>query len=181
MAGHSKWSNIKNRKAAVDKKRGKIFSKLSRQIRIAVKEGKSGDPETNPTLRTLIDKARAANMPKDNIQKAINRGLGKSASGAALQETVYEGFGPGGVGILVVTVTDNANRTLSEIRQLFDQANGSLGAPGSVQYMFERDQTGEYRCTIPVPVTDQAVKTQLEALLEKLEDHEDVEEVYSAA
>src|SRR3989304_3111017 len=134
MSGHSKWSNIKNQKAAADAKKGKIFGLLARQIRNAVKEGGSGDPQSNATLRTLLEKSRAENMPKEKVQRAIDVGLGKGAGGE-LKEIVYEGFGPGGVGFLVAVVTNNANRTTSEIREIFSRAGGSIGAPPSVMSM----------------------------------------------
>lgn len=178
MAGHSKWNNIKNRKGAADKKRAKIFSQLSKQIRTAVKEGKSGDPQSNPALRLAMDKARQANMPKENIQKAIDKGLGKSSSGATIQEIMYEGFGPGGVGVLVEAVTDNANRTSSEIKFIFSRAGGSLGGPGTVSYMFERAANGEYSSTVPMEVDDQT-QEKIESLVETLEENDDVEGVYT--
>lgn len=178
MAGHSKWNNIKNKKGAADKKRAKIFTQLSKQIRTAVKEGKSGDPQANPALRLAMDKARQANMPKENIQKAIDKGLGKSSSGAAIQEILYEGFAPGGVGVLVEAVTDNPNRTSSEIKYIFSRASGSLGGPGTVSYMFERDAKGEYRSTVPMNVDDEILE-KVEALIETLEENDDVESVYT--
>lgn len=180
MAGHSKWANIKHKKSAEDKKRAKAFSKISRKIRSAVKESGSGDPEVNVALRTLLDKAKAVNMPKDNIQKAIDAGLGKGANGP-MEEILYEGFGPDGIGLMIVCLTDNRNRTASEIRNILSQAGGSLGAPGSVKYMFERDQEGGYRCTIPLqPQSDQQAQ-KLEKLIEEVEEQEDVEAVYCVA
>lgn len=180
MAGHSKWNNIKNRKNAVDAKRGKAFSQISKLIRAAVREGGSDDPQFNPTLRTILDKARAANMPKDNIQRAIDRGMGRSSSGATLQEIVYEGFGPGGVAILAVAVTDNANRTAGEIRFMFSKAGGSLAGPGSAMYMFERDGEGGYTCTMPMQEVSDADATNVSELVESLLGCEDIEDVYTA-
>lgn len=180
MAGHSKWANIKNRKGAQDAKKGKIFSQMSKNIKIAVKEGKSGDVNTNAALRLAIDKARAANMPKENIQRAIDRGLGKSATGAAIQEVIYEGYGPQGVGLVIVALTDNTQRTSSSIKNLVSKAGGSLGGPGSVMYMFERNQDGDYVCTMPMAVDDEAVVKKIEDLMDKLREDEDVEDVYSA-
>ncbi len=139
MSGHSKWSTIKHKKGALDAKRGKLFSQLSKNIRIAVKEGKSGEPDKNPTLRLAVDKARGANMPNENIKRAIDRALGVG-KGGALEEILYEGYGPGGVGILVVVVTDNKMRTASEIRSLFDKNGGSLGGPGAGSFMVDRVQ-----------------------------------------
>jgi YebC/PmpR family DNA-binding regulatory protein len=178
MAGHSKWNNIKNRKGAVDAKRGKIFTQLSKLIKTAVKEGGSGDPQSNAALRLAMDKARAANMPKEKIQKAIDRGLGKSTSGASLQEIIYEGYGPGGVGFLINAVTDNANRTSSEIKYIFSRSGGSLGGPGSVAYMFERNQAGDYETTMPMIITDEKEQQALQKVIDNLRENDDVEDVF---
>jgi len=137
MSGHSKWSAIKHKKAAVDAKRGKQFTKLARAITVAAREG-GGDPDGNPTLATAIQKARDYSMPKDNIQRAVDRGTGEGGSGAEIERVVYEGYGPGGVAILVEALTDNRNRTGSEIRHAFDKHGGSLGEPGSVDWIFEK-------------------------------------------
>lgn len=172
MSGHSKWSTIKHKKAAEDAKRSKAFSIVSKMIMIAAKEGASGDPNQNPRLRMALEKARDVNMPKANIQKAIDRGLGKDG-GASVEEIVYEGYGPGGVGYIVKALTDNRNRTGSEVRSMFDKSGGSLGGPNAVMFMFERD--GEnLKATITVPADD-STKTQNERLIEQLEEHEDVE------
>ena len=179
MSGHSKWSNIKNKKAAVDKVKGSVFSKLSRNIRVVVREGGSGDPSSNANLRLWLDKARSANMPKANVQRAIDAGLGKGANGA-MKETVYEGFGPQGVGMMIVALTDNGNRTTSEIRNILSKAGGSLGSPNSVKYMFVRNEAGEYECKIPLPLRDEKHKEKMEQLIEQLFDQEDVEDVYCA-
>ena len=136
MSGHSHWANIKHKKGAIDAKRGKLWSKLSRAIIIAAKHG-GGDPTTNLKLRYAIDKAREVSMPKDNIERAIKRGTGE-LEGQVFEEVTYEGFGPGGVAIMVDVVTDNRNRTSSEIRKLFEKGGGNVGAPGSVGYLFER-------------------------------------------
>jgi YebC/PmpR family DNA-binding regulatory protein len=178
MAGHSKWNNIKNRKGAADAKRGKVFSQLSKQIKTATKEGKSGDPNHNPTLRLIIEKARAANMPKENIQRAIDRGLGKGKAGA-IQEIVYEGFTPGGVAIVIVAQTDNPQRTAGEIRANLSKAGGSLAGPGSVMYMFERHGE-EYKSTMPMELTDEEQIIKLEELMDLLRTNDDVEDVYTA-
>lgn len=177
MAGHSKWSNIKNRKAAVDAKKGKVFGQLARAIRIAVKEGGSGDPQMNATLRPLLDKARAENMPKDKIQKAIDVGLGKGG-GAVAKEVVYEGYGPSGVGLLIVALTDNANRTSSELKFTLSKNGGSLGGPGSAMYLFARGNDGGYVATMPYQVTDPAQQEEIQALIEALIENDDVEEVF---
>ncbi|UQF71723.1 YebC/PmpR family DNA-binding transcriptional regulator [Vagococcus lutrae] len=136
MAGHSKWNNIKGRKNAQDAKRGKIFQKLSREIYMAAKSG-GPDPATNPSLRLVLDKARSANMPNDNIQRAIKKATA-SGAGEHYDEVTYEGYGPGGVAILVYALTDNRNRTASNVRVAFTRNGGSLGETGSVSYMFDR-------------------------------------------
>jgi YebC/PmpR family DNA-binding regulatory protein len=177
MAGHSKWNNIKKRKGAVDAKKSKIFGVIARLIRSAVKEGKSGDPQSNATLRTVLDKARAENMPKEKIEKAIDAGLGKG-KGGEVKEIVYEGFGPGGVGMLVVTFSDNTNRTTSEIKSIFSKAGGSIGSPGSAMYLFSRGQDGGYNTTIPFQVEDEAQQKVLQGLMDELRENEDVEEVF---
>jgi len=137
MSGHSKWSAIKHKKAAVDAKRGKQFTKLARAITVAAREG-GGDPDGNPTLATAIQKARDYSMPKDNIQRAVDKGTGEGGSGAEIERVVYEGYGPGGVAILVEALTDNRNRTGSEVRHAFDKHGGSLGEPGSVAWQFAK-------------------------------------------
>jgi YebC/PmpR family DNA-binding regulatory protein len=136
MAGHSKWSQIKRKKAAEDSKRGKLFGKLIREVTVAARHG-GGDPDGNPWLRTAIDNAKAANMPKDNIEKAILRGTGE-LPGATLEEVTYEGYGPGGVAILVQTVTDNTNRTVAAIRHLMEKHGGKVASSGSVAWNFDR-------------------------------------------
>lgn len=138
MSGHSKWSTIKRKKEAEDKKRGASFTKLARAITVAVQEGGSDDPEGNFALRLAIDRARTANMPKDNIQRAIDRGAGKGGGGESLKEVVYEGFGPQKVAIVVEVLTDNTNRAVSEIKKIFETRGGSLASPGSVSYLFEK-------------------------------------------
>ncbi len=142
MSGHSKWSTIKRQKGAADIKRGLTFTKIANVITIAVKLGGSGDPESNPRLRMATEAARAVNMPKENVQRAIDRGLGKGGA-AALEEVIYEGFGPGKVAFYVEGLTDNRLRTLQEIKNLFERSGGSLAGQGSVAYMFEKK--GEIR------------------------------------
>ncbi len=136
MAGHSHYKNMARHKAIVDAKRGKVFSKLSRYIIIAARAG-GGDPDTNLKLRYAIDKARSVSMPKDNIEKAIKRGTG-DLEGASYDEIMYEGYGPGGVAVLVEVMTDNRNRTNGEIKKIFERANATVGVPGSVGFMFDR-------------------------------------------
>lgn len=136
MSGHSKWANIKHRKAAQDAKRGNLFQKLVKAIIIAAKEG-GGDPSTNVRLKAALDRAKAASVPANNIDRAIKRGTGE-IEGALYEELVYEGYGPDGVAVIIECLTDNKNRTTPEIRVLLDRSGGSLGATGSVSWMFER-------------------------------------------
>jgi YebC/PmpR family DNA-binding regulatory protein len=136
MSGHSHWATIKHKKGAIDAKRGKMFSKLSRAIIIAARHG-GGDPEMNLKLRYAIDKARQVSMPKENIERAVKRGTGET-EGVTLEEITYEGYGPGGVAILVEVLTDNRNRTASEIRKIFERSGGKMGSAGCVAYLFER-------------------------------------------
>jgi len=137
MSGHSKWSSIKHRKGAKDAKRGQLFTKLARAITVAARDG-GGDPEGNPALALAVQKARDASMPKDNIQRAIDRGTGEGADAAAIESITYEGYGPGGAAILVEALTDNRNRTGSEVRHAFERHGGSLGEPNSVAWQFEK-------------------------------------------
>ena len=136
MAGHSKWANIKHRKAGQDAKRGKIFTKIIRELTVAAKIG-GGNPADNPRLRAVVDKALGANMTRDTIERAITRGVGNAESDN-LEELIYEGYGPGGVAILCETLTDNKNRTVAEVRHGFSKFGGSLGTNGSVAYLFEK-------------------------------------------
>jgi len=137
MAGHSKFANIKHRKAAQDKKRGKIFTKLIREITVAARGGGGGDVATNPRLRLAVDKALGANMTRDTIERAIKRGTGEGDD-TVYEEIRYEGYGPGGTAVMVDCMTDNRNRTVSEVRHAFTKAGGNLGTDGSVAYMFNR-------------------------------------------
>jgi YebC/PmpR family DNA-binding regulatory protein len=139
MSGHSHWATIKHKKGAIDAKRGKLFSKLSRAIIIAARHG-GGDPEMNLKLRYAIDKAREVSMPKDNIERAVKRGTGE-VEGAVFEELSYEGYGPGGVAVLIDVLTDNRNRTAGEIRKIFDRSGGKMGSAGNVAYLFERKGT----------------------------------------
>lgn len=142
MSGHSKWSTIKRQKGVADIKRGQTFTKVANAITIAVKSGGSGDPESNPHLRMVLEQARGVNMPKDNMQRAIDRGLGKGGA-QALEEVFYEGFGPGKVAFVVEGVTDNKMRTTQEVKNIFERNGGSLAGQGSVSYMF--DKKGEIK------------------------------------
>ena len=170
MSGHSKWSKVKRFKGAIDAKRGKIFSKLSKEITIAAKAG-GGDPRGNPRLRSAIQAARAESMPGDNIERAIKRGTGEGRDGEQFDEIVYEGYGPGGVAIIVETATDNRNRTGAEIRRIFTQNNGNLASSGSVSYMFH------WKGQITVPRSsigeDPLLEIALEAGAEELTTEED--------
>lgn len=136
MSGHSKWSTIKHKKAATDAKRGKIFTRLNKELSVAAREG-GGDPETNVRLRLAIDKAKASNMPKDNIERAIKRGTGE-LEGGELEEIVYEGYAPHGVGVLIEVVTDNRNRAIAEVRHVFNKQGGSMAEAGAVSWQFTR-------------------------------------------
>ena len=137
MAGHSKWAGIKHKKAIVDARRGKLFTKLTRAITVAAKEG-GGDPDGNPALALAVAKAKDASMPKDNIERAIAKGTGAGADAEAYENVLYEGYGPGGVALLIEALTDNRNRTGADVRHILGKHGGSLGEPGSVGYLFEK-------------------------------------------
>ncbi len=136
MSGHSKWASIKHKKKATDAKRGALFTKLTRAITVAAREG--GDPEGNPSLALAVQKAKDASMPKDNIERAIAKGTGADQDAAAFETVLYEGYGPGGVAVLVEALTDNRNRTSSDVRHAFSKHGGNLGEPGSVSWIFEK-------------------------------------------
>jgi YebC/PmpR family DNA-binding regulatory protein len=135
MSGHSKWSTIKHKKGAADAKRGKVFTKLIKEVTVAARQG-GGDPGGNPRLRAAIDKARSENMPNDNITRAIKKGTGE-LEGVSYEEITYEGYGPGGVAVLVECLTDNTNRTVAELKHVFAKSNGTIGKPGTVAFKFE--------------------------------------------
>jgi YebC/PmpR family DNA-binding regulatory protein len=175
MSGHSKWSTIKRAKAVNDSKRSQIFSKVSRALTVAARQG-GGDPDTNPALRMAIEKAKEARMPKDNIERAINKGMGVSKDGESFEEAVYEGYGPGGVAFMVSTITDNKNRTVADIRNIFGRFGGSLGGAGSTSYVFGNDPQNP---SFNVEVTDKTMADKLVSLSEELDNHDDVNEVYS--
>ncbi len=168
MAGHSKWAGIKHKKAANDAKRGKIFSKLAKLITVAARDG-GGDVNGNPHLKLVVDKAKAANMPNDNIDRAIKKGTGELASDA-ISELVYEGYSPGQVALMIDILTDNKNRTASELRKIFDKKGGQLGSPGSVSWMFET------RGVIELPTDSISEDDLLELALEAGADDVKVEE-----
>jgi YebC/PmpR family DNA-binding regulatory protein len=236
MSGHSKWSTIKRKKGAIDAKRGKIFTRLIKEITVAARQG-GGDPEGNPRLRTAVNAAKVENMPKDNIARAIKKGTGEIA-GEVYDEIMYEGYGPGGVAVLVECMTDNRNRTVADVRHFFAKNNGNLGESGCVSWMFDKkgliqvekgktseeamldlaleagaedvvEEEGEFQIfTAPeefetvraaleengltileaavsmvpkntVEVADEKVARSLLKLMESLEDHDDVQNVYS--
>ena len=168
MAGHSKWANIKHRKAAQDKKRGKIWTKLIREITVAAREA-GGDPESNPRLRLAMDKAFSANMPKDNVERAIKRGAG-GTEGENYDEIRYEGYGPGGTAVMVDCMTDNRNRTASEVRHAFTKHGGNLGTDGSVAYLFSKQGIISYE---PGADEDAIMEAALEAGAEDVVSNDD--------
>ncbi|MBI5562630.1 MAG: YebC/PmpR family DNA-binding transcriptional regulator [Deltaproteobacteria bacterium] len=177
MSGHSKWANIKHKKAAIDAKRGKIFTKLVREIMVAAKVGGS-DPGGNPRLRTAIEKAKASSLPADNIDRAVKKGAGELAN-VNYEEGMYEGYGPGGVAVLVAYMTDNKNRTASEVRHAFTQSGGGLGTSGSVAYLF--DKRGVFIVDMGAVTEERIMEAALEAGAEDVftNDEDKVYEVYS--
>lgn len=168
MAGHSKWANIQHRKKAQDAKRGKIFTRLIREITVAAREG-GGDPESNPRLRLAIDKANASNVPKDNIERAIKKATGE-LEGASYDEIRYEGYAPSGVAVMVDCLTDNRNRTVSEVRHAFSKHGGNLGQDGSVNYLFEKKGVITFA---PGTGEDRVMEAALEAGAEDIVTDED--------
>ena len=176
MSGHSKWANIKHRKGREDAKRGKVFSKITKEITVAARLG-GGDPDGNPRLRLALDKARDANMPKDNVQRAIKKGTGEGG-GANYESIFYEGYGPGGVAVLVETLTDNKNRTVGEVRYNFSKCNGNMGESGCVSWLFSS------KGLILVPKTsvgeEQIMEVGLEAGAEDVNDGGDQWEITTA-
>lgn len=177
MSGHSKWSNIQGRKNAQDAKRGQIFQKISREIYMAVKSG-GPDPSTNPQLRMVMDKAKSANMPNDNVKRAIAKG-GQSGEGENYEEITYEGYGPNGIAVLVHTLTDNRNRTGTNVRVAFNKNGGSLGETGSVSYMFDRKgYLAIERRDLSVD-EDTMLMSVLEAGGEDMETSDEVFEIYT--
>lgn len=177
MAGHSKWNNIKQRKGAQDAKRGKIFQKLSREIYVAAKQG-GGDPDTNPALRLAMDRAKAQNMPNDNVKRAIDKAT-SSADGENFEEVMYEGYGPNGVGILAQALTDNRNRTQTNVRVCYNKNGGNIGEMGSVSYMFERKgYIAIEREGLDVS-EDEMLMSVLEAGGDELEVSDEVFEIYT--
>ncbi|GIW68310.1 MAG: hypothetical protein KatS3mg099_258 [Candidatus Parcubacteria bacterium] len=172
MAGHNKWSKIKHKKAVADAKKSREFSRLARLITATAREAGSADA---PSVRAAIEKAREAHMPKENIERALARAL--SADAQALESVTYEAYGPGGVALIIDTLTDNRNRTVQEIKHILTKHGGSLGAPGSAQWAFTKTQEG-WEPTTTVPLSPQDAE-RLKALLEALEEQDDVEAVFS--
>lgn len=167
MSGHNKWSTIKHKKGAADAKRGKIFSKLIKEISVAARVG-GGDPNSNARLRTVLDKARTANMPNDNVTRAIKRGTGE-IEGVSYEEVTFEGYGPGGVAVLVETMTDNRNRTVAELRHIFSKRGGNLGEAGCVGWMFNKQGV----LTFDKAIGEEALmETALEAGADDIKDDE---------
>jgi YebC/PmpR family DNA-binding regulatory protein len=176
MSGHSKWHSIKHKKGALDAKRGKIFTKIIREMSIAARLG-GGDPNANPRLRTAVDKAKAVNMPADNIKRAIQKGTGE-LEGASYEELTLEGYGPGGVAILVEGTTDNRNRTVSEIRHVFTKHGGNLGGAGSVSYMFK--PRGYIALAKDKVSEDKLMEIAIDAGADDIQGGSDLWEVYTA-
>jgi len=180
MSGHSHFKSIKYKKEITDKKRGQMFSKISREISVAAKEG-GGDPEFNPQLRLTIEKAKSVNMPTDNIERAIQRGIGK-LEGVKLKEVLFEAYGPGGIAVIVEGITDNKNRTLGEIKQILNQNNGKLVGEGAVKWMFERKGCLVVDCKLQIEDLKNKEKLELisiEAGALDLYWHNDVLDVYT--
>jgi YebC/PmpR family DNA-binding regulatory protein len=176
MSGHSKWSTIKHKKGAADAKRGKVFTRIIKEMTVAARLG-GGDIEGNPRLRAAVAEAKSNNMPKDNIERAIKRGTGE-IEGAAYEEITYEGYGPGGVAILVEALTDNTNRTTPEIRNIFEKNGGNLGTPGSVKFQF--DKKGYLAVEKTAVAEDRLMEVALEAGADDLQSEDaDAYEIYT--
>lgn len=176
MSGHSKWATIKRKKGAADAKRGKAFSKLIKEITVAARMG-GGDPTGNPRLRQAIDAAKAQNMPQDNVNRAIKRGTG-DLDGVSYEESIYEGYGPGGVAMLIQVLTDNKNRTVAEIRHLLSKGGGNMGESGSVAWIFQKK--GAFNINKSEADEDKIMEATLEAGVEDIQDLGDVYEVTCA-
>ncbi|MBN1520960.1 MAG: YebC/PmpR family DNA-binding transcriptional regulator [Candidatus Aureabacteria bacterium] len=175
MSGHSKWASIKHKKGAIDAKRGKIFTRLGKEITVAAKLG-GGDVESNPRLRTAVQKAKESNMPADNIKRAIQKGTGE-LPGVSYEEVTYEGYGPGGVAVFIETTTDNRNRTVSEIRSIFTKRDGNLASAGAVSYLFE--VKGYFVFDKPKVDENALLEAATEAGAEDFKDETDTIEVFT--
>ncbi len=176
MAGHNKWSKVKHIKGAADKKRGKLFSKLAKEISVAARDG-GGDPDLNARLRQAINNAKKQSVPGDTIERAIKKGTGE-IEGSAFEETCYEGYAPGGVALMVEIVTDNKNRSAADVRSIFNKNNGSLGSTGSVAYMFERK--GEITISADRFDAEKMLELAMEAGAEDLDSDEEHHTLYTA-
>ena len=177
MSGHSKWHSIKHKKGAADAKRGKIFTRILKEMTVAARMG-GGDYQTgNPRLRAAVAEAKANNMPKDNIERAIKRGTGE-IEGLTYEELTYEGYGPGGVAVMVETMTDNTNRTTPEIRHIFEKCGGNMGTPGSVRFQFERK--GYFAVEKSAVSEDKLMEVALEAGADDLQTETDGFEIYTS-
>jgi YebC/PmpR family DNA-binding regulatory protein len=176
MSGHSKWSTIKHKKGAADKKRAKIFTKLIKEITVAARMG-GGDPNANPRLRHAIDSAKAQNMPKDNVDRAIKKGTG-DMDGVNYEEIIYEGYGPGGVAVMVECLTDNKNRTIADVRYIFNKAGGNVGTDGCVAWMF--DKKGVISVTKANADEDTLMEVAIDAGAEDIKDEGDSFDVLTA-
>src|SRR6266581_1403339 len=176
MSGHSKWSTIKHKKGAADAKRGKVFTRILKEMTVAARMG-GGDPIGNPRLRAAIAEAKANNMPKDNIERAVKRGTGE-IEGVTYEELTYEGYGPGGVAVMVETMTDNTNRTTPEIRHAFEKAGGNMGTQGSVRFQFDRK--GYFAIEKSAVNEDRLMEVALEAGADDLQTPDpDIYEIYT--
>jgi YebC/PmpR family DNA-binding regulatory protein len=177
MSGHSKWSTIKHKKGAADAKRGKVFTRIIKEMTVAARLG-GGDINGNPRLRAAVAEAKANNMPKDNVERAIKRGTGE-IEGVSYEEVTYEGYGPGGVALMVEAMTDNTNRTTPEIRHMFEKAGGNMGTPGSVRFQFDRK--GYFSIEKKAADEDKLMEIVLEAGADDLQtDDPDTYEVYTS-
>lgn len=175
MSGHSKWSKIKHQKATGDAKKGQTFSKISKLIIVAAKKG--GDPEMNLELKYAVNKAKAVNMPKDNIERAIKKGTGE-LQGESIEEAHYEAFGPGGCALLINAITDNKNRTTGEIKHILSKNNAKLAEPGSAAWAFEKSPDNTWKAKHSSNISEQD-KEALKKLIETLEENEDVQSIFS--
>src|SRR5436190_7083837 len=177
MSGHSKWHSIKHKKGALDAKRGKVFTKMIKEITVAARTGGSGDVDSNARLRKAVNDAKAANMPNDTIDRAIKRGSGE-LEGAAYEEVTYEGYGPNGVAVMVEAMTDNRNRTVAEIRHIFSKNGGNMGEAGSVAWMF--DKKGYFVVDKAAKSEDELFEIAIEAGADDMQDEGDVFEIFTA-
>lgn len=176
MSGHSKWSQIKHKKAQTDAKRGQIFGKLAKIIQITARKG--ADPNANPELRAAVEKAKTANMPAENIERAIKKGCGRT-EGAQIENVRYEAYGPGGAAVIIETITDNKNRTVSEIKHILSEYNAKLAGAGAVAWAFEQIN-GEWKAKTPLALSAQDAAA-LGRLVEELDNHDDVQAIYTNA